>query len=174
MALHKKNFPGPKNFSTKKYPSKSHNPSHEQLEKRVATFGLGRTLPITPAFPGPIRMGRFPRPRGEERAPAPRTKARGHVHERAHHGPTDRSSGVGRRTGISQRSPFPSRFATSPGPNLSQPSPFPRRFATSPGPALRQRSRGRPGVIPPSPFGRGVSSTFRSRRRRPLKRRRGR
>ncbi len=43
MALHGKKYPGPKNHITKKYPSKSHNPSHEQARARVRLSSPGGT-----------------------------------------------------------------------------------------------------------------------------------
>ena len=177
MALHKKNYPGPKNFVTKKYPTKSHNPSHPfSMLDRPAPTGrevpIGRlppgglpvreeggfftrtrggsidgvefrgepeVLPIITPFPSRSRTKgrrRLPRPRGEERAPAPRTKTPGR-HERRHFGSLDRPTASvqpGRRVGRN----------LTPG--------TPRRV----------------GSFSPSVFGRGVSASFGSRRRRPL------
>lgn len=69
MALHKKNFPGPKNFVTKKYPTKFHNPSH------LDVISLNQRRSGASAGGSP------------------------HVHERTHHGPIDKPFGGGSQPG---------------------------------------------------------------------------
>ena len=150
---------------------------HRKPDHIFKEYGLTRAKKQhNPAHITPLSERR--RPRGEERAPAPRTKARGHVHERAHHGPIDRTFGGGGRSepqfdrlvrgGIAIR-------AVAPGSRTFAERGIVRageRLRASPGNVKRRR---RPlGVIPPSPFGRGVSSSFGSRRRRPLRRLRAR
>ena len=144
MALHKKNFPGPKNFSTKKYPSKSHNPSHEQLTNRVARG------PILESNFGPRAQQGFRT--GTLSAPTTGSGLAERLRGGRRHGGRSSPSRAG--IGMPIGNVPPSRrgrirtVGTLPG--------------DQPGFALRRGGT----------FGSGVSASFGSRRRRPLRRRR--
>ena len=102
---------------------------------------------------GPFRRIGPPRP-GVDRNLAPRIERTG--------GAQGRGGGGGRSAGTA------GRFRRGTGAGLFNPTTGERKTLGSSGTSFIQRPLG---VIPPSPFGRGVSSTFGSRRRRPLRRR---
>ena len=159
MALHKKNYPGPKNFVTKKYRMKKHNPRHGaviNVNRRRSGASVIRESSFGLRAQAGFQSGQLSAPTGSRISPRLRPALTDEQRVRRGLVP---SSSVGKRFNPRLHNPAAQRRPVartqSPG----------RRVGRNLSPGTPRRvGRFRPSVLG------NVSATFGSRRVRPLKR----